>query len=157
MRDEFFENVHLWLPAEACEDCRENYLTAKKGGKEWEQQQCCSDFERGEQRTPDLFKIESEATEGIFLTSKTYALVDERNGTTKYSSKGLQKANNLKFEIFKRVLFGSGAAGEGINRGFKRFKSGLIYSYEQIKAGLSFIYTKRKVLENNIDTEPLDL
>ena len=157
MRDEFFENVHLWLPGEACEDCRENYVTAKKDGLEWEQQQCCSDFERGEQRTPDLFKIESEATEGVFLTSKTYALVDERNGTTKYSSKGLQKANNLKFEIFKRVLFGSGAAGEGINRGFKRFKSGLIYSYEQIKAGLSFIYTKRKVLQNNIDTEPLDL
>ena len=175
MRDEYFENVHLWLPAESCSLCRERYIKAKKNGLKWDQEKCCADFERDDQRTPNLFKIESEATEGIFLTSKTYALFNAETDTTKYSSKGLQKANNFKIETFKSVLFGSsesrtedgimtaikngelGAAGEGTNRGFKRLKTGAIYSYEQIKAGLSFIYTKRKVLPNNIDTEPLDL
>lgn len=175
MRGEYFENVHLWLPSESCSLCRERYIKTKKAGLKWSKKKCCVDFERDEQRTPNLFKIESEATEGIFLTSKTYALFNAETDTTKYSSKGLQKANNLKLETFKSVLFGSsetrtedeimnaikngelGAAGEGTNKGFKRIKTGLIYSYEQIKAGLSFIYTKRKVLPNNIDTEPLDL
>ena len=156
-RDEYFENVHLWLPGESCPKCRENYIKTKKNGSKWRQEGCCASFERSEQRTPNLFKIESEATEGIFLTSKTYALFDARTDTTKYSSKGLQKANDLKIEMFKKVLYGSGEAGEGINRGFKRLKTGSVFSYEQVKAGLSFIYCKRKVLANNVDTEPLDL
>ena len=57
-------------------------------------------------------------------------------------------------EDFKKVLF-EGQKKEVLNRGF-RF-DGTMHTYEQLKSGLSPIFIKRRVLDDCIHTEPLDL
>ena len=43
-----------------------------------------------------------------------------------------------------------------INRGF-RARNNVVYTYEQSKKGLSFFYSKRKLLPDGIHTDPLDI
>ena len=43
-----------------------------------------------------------------------------------------------------------------INKGFRYVDSGM-KSYEQVKRGLSYVYHKRNVAANDIDTTPLDI
>ena len=154
---DYFLNVHKFLPGESCEMCREQYADAKCKGLQWEGCKDCKEFYLFSQRTPNIFKVESRATEGVFLTSKTYCLYDSETEITKNSSKGIQKSNNLKLNAYKKVLEGTGDPGKAINKGFKKMKSGTVYSYEQEVAGLPFVYCKRKILSNGLDTEPLDL
>ena len=42
------------------------------------------------------------------------------------------------------------------NRSF-RVHEGQVFTYTQSKAGLSFFYGKRKVLEDSVSTEPMDM
>ena len=75
---------------------------------------------------------------------------------TKFSSKGISKQRvKAPLTTFKHVLF-SQKAGSATNMGFRAHKNG-IFTYEQTRCGFSYFYCKRKVLENGIDTVPLDL
>ena len=56
---------------------------------------------------------------------------------------------------FRHVLL-SQKPGSATNIGFRAHKNG-IFTYEQERCGFSYLYCKRKVLENGIDTVPLDL
>ena len=44
----------------------------------------------------------------------------------------------------------------GINRGF-RVVNNTVYTYNQERNGFSYFYPKRKVLDNGVSTEPLDI
>ena len=75
---------------------------------------------------------------------------------TKFSSKGISKRRvKAPLATFKHVLF-SQKAGSATNKGFRAHKNG-IFTYEQTRCGFSYFYCKRKVLENGMDTVPLDL
>ena len=91
----------------------------------------------------------------IALCSKTYILRQE-GGKCKFSSKGINKnALTSPFEIFKNVLE-KGIPHTAINQGF-RPRADTIYTYEQQRAGISFLYCKRQVLADGVHTEPLDV
>ena len=75
---------------------------------------------------------------------------------TKFSSKGISKRRvKAPMTTFRHVLL-SQKPGSATNIGFRAHKNG-IFTYEQERCGFSYLYCKRKVLENGIDTVPLDL
>ncbi len=43
-----------------------------------------------------------------------------------------------------------------VNRGIRTVDN-KVYTYEQYKTGLSYFYPKRKVLDDGVSTEPLDI
>ena len=47
-------------------------------------------------------------------------------------------------------------SGSGVNKGF-RAHAGRVFTYEQKRFGLSYMYCKRLVNDDGISTEPLDL
>jgi hypothetical protein len=75
----------------------------------------------------------------------------------KISTKGLSRRCLPKspLYVFKRVLYNKEIQGS-INRGFI-FKDNNMYTYSQYRAGLSFLYLKRKVCDDLISTEPLKI
>ena len=92
----------------------------------------------------------------VALCSKTYictSLNEKGQPESKCSSKGLGNLNNFSEGDFVEVLE-TGESGQGINRGFVVRNAGMV-SYEQIRFGLSFFYSKRRVLADGISTEPL--
>jgi hypothetical protein len=74
---------------------------------------------------------------------------------SKISTKGLSRRCLPKspIYIFRRVLFNKEIQGS-TNKGFI-FKNNNMYTYSQYRAGLSFLYLKRKVCDDLISTEPL--
>lgn len=105
-----------------------------------------------DKRKPGLFKIEHEGDSIISLCSKTYFVSGE---TDKLSTKGLSKRlNSLQLEDFQRVLT-SGIPSGGINRGF-RVRQNNIWTYTMRRDALTYFYPKRKVLDDGIQTLPLD-
>ena len=75
---------------------------------------------------------------------------------TKFSSKGISKRRvKAPMTTFRHVLL-SQKAGSAVNKGFRAHKNG-IFTYEQERCGFSYLYCKRRVLENGMDTVPLDL
>ena len=74
----------------------------------------------------------------------------------KFSSKGVSK-RTVKAPMTKfRHVLKSRKAQSGQNRGF-RVRDNSIYTYTQKRRGFSYFYCKRKVLEDGIHTEPLDI
>ena len=82
----------------------------------------------------------------------------------RFSSKGLNKkavkesaqSQNLSLvELYKRVL-DSGVSGMAVNTGFRAFNN-VMMSYSQVRTGLSYFYCKRRVLDDGVSTQPLDL
>lgn len=53
-------------------------------------------------------------------------------------------------------MLNSQKPGSAVNKGFRAHKNG-IFTYEQERCGFSYLYCKRRVLDNGIDTEPLNL
>ena len=58
MRSTYFRECHLWLPAEHCDACFNNYVTTKLAGNAWSLKQCCKSRNNFDKRTPGLFKLE---------------------------------------------------------------------------------------------------
>ena len=111
-------------------------------------------WDKWSNREPGLFKLEKQATLAIALCSKCYYMEDEATGQAKVSSKGVNKRQNEMCRArFERALEGS--RDMATNLGF-RMNNGSMYTYEQNKLGLSAYYDKRWVLENGINTEPLE-
>jgi hypothetical protein len=80
--------------------------------------------------------------------------MDETN--IKFSCKGIQKeGNNVNYKKFENVLFGD-KQDTAHNKGF-RMVDGTMKSYEQDKKGLSYVYCKRIVLPDGINTVPLNI
>ena len=156
-RHDFFSNRHRWFPAEACNDCRENYIKIKTLGQPWIQKTCCRKKQKYDKRTPGLMKLEWSGSGCIALCSKSYICFGSNDGTgDKLATKGVNKhLNPYAAEHFLDVLE-TGTPKEAENRGFRTNKR-FIETYKQNKIGLTYVYVKRKVLEDGIKTVPLDL
>ena len=74
----------------------------------------------------------------------------------KYSSKGMSKCHlSAPMTKFRQVLKTSRAEG-GSNKGF-RLRDNALFTYTQEKRGFSYLYCKRRVLNDGIHTVPLDI
>ncbi len=84
----------------------------------------------------------------IGLSAKTYFCYGDEG--SKCSSKGLNKAQDLTREHFLSVIRTKDPVS-GLNRGFI-FKNNKVFTYEMRRSGLSYIYAKRRVLDDGVST-----
>ena len=70
-------------------------------------------------------------------------------------SKKKNNLANLTKEAYLAVLRNQ-KAGSGTNKGFVA-RNGCVYTYEQTRYGLSYMYCKRLVLDDGVSTMPLTL
>ncbi|XP_072043754.1 uncharacterized protein [Amphiura filiformis] len=107
-----------------------------------------------DKRTPGLFKVEWEGQGIVALCSKTYYCF---GGKDKFSCKGVNKQCNkdiITKDLYLEVLRSKQSAS-GTNKGF-RVQDNSIYTYTQSRAGFTYFYPKRNVLEDGITTTYLD-
>ena len=159
---DFYHHHHEWFPSEACDAHRAEFLDTmtRLGPRAWyPARQCCATRRLYDEKTPGLFKTEWRGDGMVALCSKTYYCRNSE-GQDKLSSKGLQKGPNadaLTFEAYRHVLTSGRAPGGLTNRGIRLGPGGRLYTYRQERSALSCLYLKRRVAEDNIHTEPLDL
>ena len=134
LKESFYRDWCNWFPAEACDVHHEVWIATRISDRVWEPQPCCIARQKFDKRTPGLFKEEWCGDGIISLCSKTYFCF---GATNKKSSKGLnRKQNELDKESYLNVLR-SKKAGSGANRGFQS-KNNAMYTYTQVRAGLSY-------------------
>ena len=124
-------------------------------GKKWSTSSCqdCQKAELFWKRQVGLFHVEFKGTAFAGLSPKCYYCVGERD---KCSAKGVSKRlNNIRFDDFKSVLLSQNSQTI-TNKGF-RVSNNNMFTYKQQKVGLSYLYIKRKVANNGVDTLPTDL
>ena len=158
---EFYTHYPLWFPTLACDRHSDEFIntaTQLSPAAWYPLRKCCMDAHTYNLRTPGLFKTEfSNGKSMVSLCSKTYFCSHDTEN--KFSCKGLQKRNNtdvLNHSTYYEVLTKHKPAG-GVNRGMKSTKQGHVYTYEQPRMSLSYMYAKRRVLDDGVHTEPLNL
>ena len=145
MREEYEKDKYNFLPSES----KELHPTFNVDGKPFTMKQY-------EKRTPGLFKVECMKDKIIALCSKMYCCSDMDEKEIKFSCKGIQKDNNnITYKKFENVLK-TKTHDMAKNQGF-RMIGGYMKTYEQEKKGLSYVYNKRILLSNGIDTIPLNI
>ena len=154
-KKEFFTNIRDWMPIKACDNHYSDYIKTMIEENEWNPKKCCILEYKRECRTPGKWKIEAEGNEMVCLNSKTYIL-NTYNDSSKISTKGLSKTNKFQTSDFLSILHNK-QSKIGENCGFKIMKNKDILTYNQLRAGLSYLYIKRKVQNDGISTEPLDI
>lgn len=154
LRTEFYKEYHKWFPALACDDHATEFVAAKSAGDVWfPQRACCAARQLYDRRTPGLFKLEFKGNSIVALCSKTYVCTTPA-GKQKVSCKGLMKnKNHLTKEQYLKVIENKKADG-GINRGF-RTDGKSVFTYSQERQSLSFLYIKRQVCEDGVNTRPI--
>ena len=158
---EFYTHYPLWFPTLACDRHSDEFIntaTQLSPAAWYPLRKCCMDAHTYNLRTPGPFKTEfSNGKSMVSLCSKTYFCSHDTEN--KFSCKGLQKRNNtdvLNHSTYYEVLTKHKPAG-GVNRGMKSTKQGHVYTYEQPRMSLSYMYAKRRVLDDGVHTEPLNL
>ena len=152
-KEEFYENYHKWLPAQACPSHKEEFVSKKSQGLPFDPHSCCVKQQNFDKRSPGLFKLEWEGAGFIGLCSKTYFGFGVKD---KQVSKGVNiKQNQFNKTTYLNVLKSQKSA-TGMNISF-RVKDNSVYTYQQTKRALSYFYPKRKVLADGISTAPLEL
>ena len=160
-KESFYMKYHKWFPSLPCEDHRELFIhTAVWLSLEawFPLRECCMNRYKHDEREPSLFKTEFDGTAIVALCSKTYYCLSE-HAKDKLSCKGLQKNSNkaiLTFNTYRQVLTSRTPSG-GVNRGIKATPQGNVFTYNQPRHSISYLYVKRRVLDDGIHTEPLDV
>ena len=118
--------------------------------------ECCAEHNYSDQRTSGLFRV-LRWTEMVALCSMTYSF--GFSGIIKISSKGINKntlLNNTPMEKYLNVLLHQ-IEIQTVNRGFRFIGKSKMCTCELKKSGLSYFYPKRKVKDDGIHTETLDI
>jgi len=116
-----------------------------------------------DRRTPGLFKEEWRGNAMVSLSSKNYiCYMADENHKEKVSAKGVQQGGNRNGSILNPEGFENVVRNRitlnATNKGFRVDKhTKRIITYNQTKIGLNYMYDKRKVLEDGITTQALDL
>ena len=151
-RREFYETYHHWFPSPVCDDHRDRFVRRSLKRKAVPIADCCAKRAKFDKRTPGLFKLEFKGDKMICLCPKTYII--EGQDRTKFSSKGLStKQNKFQTADYSRVLANE-QSGTGTNTSFKMLR-GKMHTYRQRRAGLSYLYIKRRVRSDGVSTKPL--
>ena len=153
-REHYFRNRSEWLPAEWCDEHKDEYVQTRLTGRTWTATEpCCIARKAFDKRTPGLFKVEWHGEGFIGLCSKTYYCFGKTN---KCTTKGLNKRQNDTDKDKLLSVLTNRRSGSGVNRGF-RVRDSSMMTYVQERAALTYFYPKRKVLEDGLSTAPLDL
>ena len=133
-REHYFRNRSQWLPAECCDNHKDDYVHTRLAGRTWTATEpCCIARKAYDKRTPGLFKIEWCGDGFIGLCSKTYYCF---GSTDKCTTKGLNKRQNtFDKDTFLSVLTNR-RSGSGVNRGF-RVRDSSVMTYIQERAALT--------------------
>jgi hypothetical protein len=154
MQAAYYLERHLWLPADRCDACADNYVTHKSTNKPWKLNQCCLKRQAFDKRTPGLFKLEFKGEKILSLCSKSYICVD--GSQSKMAHKGVNgNQNDLRFNHYEHVLDSCSRIAT-INRGMRVWGK-KVNTYQQAKVGLTCIYVKRQVQSDGVSTLPLEL
>ena len=103
-----------------------------------------------------LFKVEWAGDGFIGLAAKTYFCYNKEDSTKdKFSAKGIMKSAGVTRQDYEHVLKLKTSIVKA-NKGFI-MKDKKMLTYSMDRAGLSYFYCKRKVLEDGISTTFLDL
>ena len=98
-----------------------------------------------DKRKPGLFKVEWKGDGFVGLNSKTYCCWGTESN--KASCKGIsKKLNDSEKEVYLVLQTQKNQSGE---------KRGLTYAH--YRTGFSYLYPKRKVLQDGVSTVPLDI
>ena len=160
-KEAFYMEYHRWFPSLSCEDHRELFIQTATwlSAQAWfPLRECCMNRYRHDEREPSLFKTEFDGSGIVALCSKTYYCLSD-HAKDKLSCKGLQKNSNkdiLTFDTYRQVLTSRIDSG-GVNRGIKATSQGNVFTYNQPRNSLSYLYVKRRVLDDGVHTEPLDI
>ena len=144
LRDEFYDKIH--------NSCHLRHVDPSLGY--WFPRECCDAHKKYDKRSPGLMKTEQTGDMMICLSSKTYLLTEKEQ--YKLTCKGVRKDSiTSPIEIFRSVLANKQAVLTD-NVGFRALQNTMV-TYTQRKTGFSWLYTKREVLPNGIDTIPLKI
>ena len=122
---------------------------------------CCKKHAQHNQKTPGLFKLEAYGKSMVALCSKIYAL-ELMDGGDKLATKGVQKKALLHTLAGASVCQSMAKClndGDDLmveNSSFRLYKQEM-HTVKQKKSAYNQIYVKRKVLDDGISTEPLDI
>ncbi len=158
---EFLNVYSQWYVQPYCPRHAQDFAKTVLERRDWHGAECCEEYRRWDSRTPGKFKVEFEGDVICALNAKTYLCQarserEDQPPKTKLSSKGLSKrTNSLRLGDYKSVLF-TRRALSGTNTGFVR-KNNRTYTYTQIRTGLTYFYSKRKVLADGVSTSHLDI
>ena len=72
LKEAYFKDKLTWMPADACPSHTNNYIQKKIAGEDWPASECCSDFNKFEQRTLGKMKQKFSGNQQICLASKSY-------------------------------------------------------------------------------------
>ena len=138
-REHYFKHRSEWLPAECCDEHKEEYVNTRLAERTWTATEpCCIARKAFDKRTPGLFKVEWRGDGFIGLCSKTYNCF---GSTNKCTTKGLNKRqNDIDKDKFLAVLTNRRSGG-GVNRGFRVHNSSMM-TYIQERAALTYFLPK---------------
>ena len=121
----------------------------------WFPRQCCATHINYDKRERGLFKLEASGTELIALAPKTYFLRrPEMKDIAK--AKGVNRSALVEPRpLYSRALFDKTSSSVK-NIGFRAHQNKMV-TYTQTRRGFSYLYVKRVVQENGIDTVPLQI
>ena len=154
LKRSFWDEYDQWFPRLACQVHKTEFVECMVGGGDWKQEDCCRSVTKHDSRTPGLFKQEFSGTAMVALNSKTYVCWNTETDETKASAKGISKRlNELEGKTYKDVLT-TGQPFTGTNIGF-RYLNNSMYTYKQMRAGLTYYYAKRQVGPDGVSTSPL--
>ena len=151
LKREFFQEYPKWFPALACDKHADHFVEAKCAGQPWTPTlPCCKDRVAYDKRRPGLMKLEWKGDSMICLCPKTYYATGPQGD--KKSSKGLSHSNTLTFDDYARVIQHQ-TSGVGQNRSF-RTDGQTMLTYFQERSSLSYLYLKRRILDDKVSSEP---
>ena len=122
----------------------------------WFPRTCCAEHAKYDARTPGLFKLEYEGDGIVALCSKMYCV--KSDSSVKFSCKGISKKDidkNTVYDLYLNVLK-SRKIESGVNTGIRLINNQMT-TYQQTRAGFTYFYYKRKVLDDGVSTAPLDM
>ena len=122
----------------------------------WFPRTCCAEHTKYDARTPGLFKLEYEGDGIVALCSKMYCV--KSDSSVKFSCKGISKKDidkNTVYDLYLNVLK-SRKIESGVNTG-NRLINNQMTTYQQTRAGFTYFYYKRKVLDDGVSTAPLNM
>ena len=118
---------------------------------------CCKQHTQHDNRSLGLLKIEASGVELLSVCSKTYILLMKDN-QIKMSAKGVNQKSLLEDNAFDRfkATIKTKQSHYNANYGFKMISNQMV-TYQTYKRSINYLYIKRKVSEDGVSTEPLDI
>ena len=146
--------LHYNLVKNSCDKI--DYIPTLDNPHRWFPRTCCDEHAKFDSRTPGLFKLEYEGNGIVALCSKMYCV--KSNSSVKFSCKGISKSNidkNTVYDLYLDVLK-TRKIESGVNIGIRLINNKMT-TYKQTRAGFTYFYYKRRVLDDGISTLPLDM